>query len=100
MWVRDRLDGLWDDEDFAGWYPRNRRPGISPWPAGQARSRAPPGRRRAPRPPTDFGSHRALVAVIKSCQEILDRQARDRVTSDPRSSPRPACATLVAVISI
>jgi hypothetical protein len=20
MWVRDRLDGLWDDEDFAGWY--------------------------------------------------------------------------------
>jgi hypothetical protein len=19
MWVRDRLDGLWDDEDFAGW---------------------------------------------------------------------------------
>ena len=22
MWVRDRLDGLWEDEDFAGWYPR------------------------------------------------------------------------------
>jgi hypothetical protein len=30
MWVRDRLDGLWDDEDFAGWYPRDGRPGISP----------------------------------------------------------------------
>src|SRR5260370_15299059 len=30
MWVRDRLDGLWDDEDFAGWYPRHGRPGISP----------------------------------------------------------------------
>ena len=30
MWVRDRLDGLWDDEDFAGWYPREGRPGISP----------------------------------------------------------------------
>ena len=29
MWVRDRLDGLWDDEDFAGWYPRDGRPGIS-----------------------------------------------------------------------
>jgi hypothetical protein len=26
MWVRDRLAGLWEDEDFAGWYPR-RRPG-------------------------------------------------------------------------
>jgi len=30
MWVRDRLDGLWDDEDFAEWYPREGRPGISP----------------------------------------------------------------------
>ena len=30
MWVRDRLDGLWDDEDFASWYPRDGRPGISP----------------------------------------------------------------------
>jgi hypothetical protein len=30
MWVRDRLDGLWDDEDFAGWCPREGRPGISP----------------------------------------------------------------------
>ena len=30
MWVRDRLDGLWDDEDFAGWYPRDGHPGLSP----------------------------------------------------------------------
>ena len=30
MWVRDRLDGLWEDDDFAGWYPRDGRPGISP----------------------------------------------------------------------
>ena len=30
MWVRDRLDGLRADEDFAGWYPRDGRPGISP----------------------------------------------------------------------
>ncbi|MEV0695611.1 IS1182 family transposase [Streptomyces sp. NPDC050388] len=30
MWVRDRLDGLWADEDFAGWYPRDGRPGVSP----------------------------------------------------------------------
>jgi transposase len=30
MWVRDRLDGLWADEDFAGWYSRDGRPGISP----------------------------------------------------------------------
>jgi transposase len=30
LWVRDRLDGLWDDEDFAGWYPQDWRPGISP----------------------------------------------------------------------
>ena len=30
MWVRDRLDGLWSDEDFVGWYPRDGRPGLSP----------------------------------------------------------------------
>ncbi|WP_258044730.1 transposase [Streptomyces sp. SM11] len=30
MWVRDRLEGLWCDEDFADWYPRDGRPGFSP----------------------------------------------------------------------
>ena len=30
MWVRDRLDGLREDGDFAGWYPRDGRPGVSP----------------------------------------------------------------------
>lgn len=29
-WVRDRLDGLSKDEDFADWYPRDGRPGLSP----------------------------------------------------------------------
>ncbi|GHE63364.1 transposase [Streptomyces capitiformicae] len=28
--MRDRLDGLWYDEDFADWYPRDGRPGLSP----------------------------------------------------------------------
>ncbi|GHI10090.1 transposase [Streptomyces cellostaticus] len=32
MWVRDRLDGLWHDEDFDAWYPRDGRPGLSPAP--------------------------------------------------------------------
>ncbi|MFC8085005.1 transposase [Streptomyces sp. NPDC059459] len=30
MWVRDRLDGLGRDDDFADWYPRDGRPGLSP----------------------------------------------------------------------
>lgn len=30
MWVRDRLGGLWKDEDFADCYSRNGRPGLSP----------------------------------------------------------------------
>lgn len=30
IWVRDRLNGLWCDEDFADWYPRDGRPGLSP----------------------------------------------------------------------
>ncbi|MFE5325506.1 transposase [Embleya sp. NPDC056575] len=28
--MRDRLDGPWCDEDFADWYPRDGRPGLSP----------------------------------------------------------------------
>ncbi|MFD0309745.1 hypothetical protein [Streptomyces sp. NPDC127119] len=28
--MRDRLDGLWCDEEFADWYPRDGRPGLSP----------------------------------------------------------------------
>jgi hypothetical protein len=27
MWVRDRLDGLWADEDFAGWVSPGRASG-------------------------------------------------------------------------
>ncbi len=30
MWVHDHLDGLWSDEDFLSWYPRDGRPGLSP----------------------------------------------------------------------
>jgi hypothetical protein len=30
MWIRDRLDGLWSDEEFTAWYPRDGRPGLSP----------------------------------------------------------------------
>lgn len=31
VWVRDRLDGLWTDDDFTAWYSRgDGRPGISP----------------------------------------------------------------------
>ena len=30
IWVRDRLDGLWCDEDFIDWYLRDGRPGLSP----------------------------------------------------------------------
>ncbi|MFD7560493.1 transposase [Streptomyces sp. NPDC059835] len=28
--MRDRLDGLWRDEDLTDWYPRDGRPGLSP----------------------------------------------------------------------
>ncbi|WP_329327304.1 IS1182 family transposase [Streptomyces mirabilis] len=30
IWVRDRLDGLWNHEDFADWYPRHGRSSLSP----------------------------------------------------------------------
>ncbi|MDX3521394.1 hypothetical protein [Streptomyces scabiei] len=29
-WIRDRFDGLWSDENFTAWYPRDGRPELSP----------------------------------------------------------------------
>ena len=34
MWVRDRLNGLWEDEDFAGWDPGGRASGTVAGAAG------------------------------------------------------------------
>src|SRR5437763_1009076 len=54
MWVRDRLDGLWSDEDFAGWYPRDGRPGLSP-------------------------AQLATVCVLQFLLDLSDRQAAEAV---------------------
>ena len=42
MWVRDRLDGLWADEDFAGWYPRDGAAGNLAGAAGHGERAAVP----------------------------------------------------------
>ena len=64
--VRDRLDGLWADEDFAGWYPRDGRPGISP-------------------------AHLATVSVLQFLLDLSDRDAaeavRCRIDFNTRSAP-------------
>ncbi|MHA6757101.1 IS1182 family transposase [Streptacidiphilus sp. PAMC 29251] len=54
MWVRDRLDGLWHDEDFDAWYPRDGRPGLSP-------------------------SQLATVCVLQFLLNLSDRQAAEAV---------------------
>jgi transposase len=54
MWVRDRLDGLWADEDFASWYPRDGRPGISP-------------------------AQLATVSVLQFLLDLFDRDAAEAV---------------------
>ncbi|MFF1703800.1 hypothetical protein [Streptomyces sp. NPDC058252] len=41
IWVRDRLDGLWCDEDFTDWYPRDGL-GLDPG-AGRAACLGPGG---------------------------------------------------------
>lgn len=30
MWIRDRLEGLFRDEDFEDWFPSDGRRGVSP----------------------------------------------------------------------
>ena len=54
MWVRDRPDGLWQDEDFAGWYSRDGRPGLSP-------------------------AQLATVSVLQFVLNLSDRQAAEAV---------------------
>lgn len=54
MWVRDHLDGLWDDRDFASWYPRDGRPGLSP-------------------------AQLATVCVLQFLPNLSDRQAAEAV---------------------
>ena len=54
MWVRDRLDGLWSDEDFVGWYSREGRPGLSP-------------------------AQLATVCVLQFLLDLSDRQAAEAV---------------------
>src|SRR5919108_4444257 len=54
MWVRDRLDGLWRDEDFQAWYPRDGRPGLSP-------------------------AQLATICVLQFLLDLSDRQAAEAV---------------------
>ncbi|WP_344104862.1 transposase [Nocardiopsis rhodophaea] len=52
--MRDWLDGLWCDEDFADWYPRDGRPGLSP-------------------------AQLATVCVLQFLLDLSDRQSADGV---------------------
>ncbi|MFD5922997.1 transposase [Kitasatospora sp. NPDC058201] len=54
MWVRDHLDGLFTDDDFADWYPTDGRRGLSP-------------------------ARLALVSVLQYAQNLTDRQAAEAV---------------------
>ncbi|WP_436777172.1 transposase [Yinghuangia sp. YIM S09857] len=54
MAIRDHFDGLWSDEDFAEWYPRDGRPGLSP-------------------------AQLATVFVLQFLKELSDRQAAEAV---------------------
>jgi transposase len=54
MWVRDCLEGLWRDEDFASWYPKDGRPGFSP-------------------------ARLATVSVLQFLLNLSDRQAAEAV---------------------
>ncbi|AZQ74368.1 transposase [Streptomyces luteoverticillatus] len=54
MCIRDQLDGLWSDDDFAEWYPRDGRPGLSP-------------------------AQLATVCVLQFLMELSDRQAAEAV---------------------
>jgi hypothetical protein len=72
--VRDRLDGLWRDEDFVAWYPQVSRPGLSP-------------------------AQLATVCVLQFLHALSDRQAAEAVRCRIRAAGqwrRPAPPVHVA----
>ena len=62
MWVRGRLGGLWQDEDFVGWYSRDGRPGLSP-------------------------TQLATVSVLQFVLNLSGRQAAEAVRLHVRARP-------------
>src|SRR5438552_4151069 len=54
MWIRDRLNGLFVDEDFTDWYSADGRPGLPP-------------------------AQLALVSVLQFAENLADRQAAQAV---------------------
>ncbi|WP_222109684.1 transposase [Streptomyces cupreus] len=54
MWVRDRLDELFVDDDFADWFPADGRRGLSP-------------------------ARLAMVSVLQYAENLTDRQAAEAV---------------------
>ena len=54
MWVRDHLDGLFTDENFADWFTADGRKGLSP-------------------------AQLALVSVLQFAENLTDRQAAEAV---------------------
>ncbi|GAA1244689.1 hypothetical protein GCM10009665_39450 [Kitasatospora nipponensis] len=101
IWVRDRLDGLWCDEDFAGWYPRDGRPGISPaqlatvcvsvspWVPGGFMQQAGMGRVQRGNPAGQTGDDGARSAATRRHVSAGSAVAV-QVTQEPCAEP-PAC---------
>ncbi|MFE9173472.1 transposase [Streptomyces kebangsaanensis] len=97
IWVRDRLDGLWCDEDFVGWYPRDGRPGLSPaqpttvcvpqFLLGLSDRQA----AEAVRCRTDFTYTLAMELDDPGFHHSVPADFRDRLTRGDRArTPRPA----------
>ncbi|MGA5509080.1 transposase [Streptomyces umbrinus] len=58
MWMRDRLDELFTDDDFANWYPADGRRGLAP-------------------------ARLAMVSVLQYAEDLTDRQAAEAVRCRP-----------------
>ncbi|MGW3108447.1 IS1182 family transposase [Streptomyces sp. NPDC001100] len=54
MWIRDRLDELFTDDDFADWYPADGQRGLSP-------------------------ARLAMVSILQYAENLTDRQAAEAV---------------------
>ncbi|MGA5824166.1 transposase [Kitasatospora sp. NPDC094028] len=92
--MRDRLDGLWHDGDFAGWYPCDGRQSLAR-PAGHRLRAAVPARPVEPSDRQTAEAVRCRIDFVYSLAMELDDPGfhhsvladfRDRLTHDESSS--------------
>lgn len=96
MRVRNRLDGLWCDEDFAGWYLRDGHPGPSPALPQFLLALSNRQAAEAVRCRIDLTQHLAMEPNDPGFHHSAMADFREHLAQDDRADPLPDLALALA----